>query len=192
MAMTDIKIVNNLLPKGYAEQIRTDINQYDFPWWYCPDVTYQGSVGNAGLTHVVYDMGGNMRSDWYPFFKPMVYHIEEANGVRINELLRIRVGLLMRGSGDINTPHVDYTVPHYTACYYVEDSDGDTVIYDQMMEENQTSIENQFRGENEVFTEAGRGKPIYNSVCIFDGRRYHASSVPKFHDKRIVITVNYR
>ena len=30
----------------------------------------------------------------------------------------------------VDTPHLDRTTPHWSFIYYVEDSDGDTIIYD--------------------------------------------------------------
>jgi hypothetical protein len=194
----DIKIVDDLLPKGYADQIQTDITRIGFPWVYVDDVTYitgDKESGNPGLTHVAYDITGNIYSEYMPFFKPMIYHIEEANGVPINELLRIRVGLISRVAAEdnvVNTPHVDFIVPHYTACYYVEDSDGDTVVYDQWLDQDTTSSNMPDFVKNTDFTVASRGKPKKNRVVIFNGHRYHASSHPLIHKKRLVITVNYR
>ena len=194
----DIKIVDDLLPKGYADQIQTDITRIGFPWVYVDDVTYvdgDKEAGNPGLTHVAYDITGNIYSEYLPFFKPVIYHIEEAYGQSIGELLRIRVGLInpvIVGTNLINTPHVDFTVPHFTACYYVEDSDGDTVIYDQWLDDTTTSSNMPDHVKNTEFTIASRGTPKKNRVVIFNGHRYHSSSHPVKHKKRLVITINFR
>jgi hypothetical protein len=86
-------------------------------------------------------------------------------------------------------------MPHYTACYYISDSDGDTVIFDQTLAEIQESnITEQALYDfvaNNKFTVAQRCSPKKGRVCVFDGLRFHASTKPAEHDRRLVITINY-
>jgi hypothetical protein len=143
------------------------------------------------------DMGSEP-SFWLPFIKPIVYSIEEAAGHRIDQLLRIRVGLLTKtveADYDYNTPHVDFLFPHMTACYYVNDSDGDTVEFVQHRNDiqghelNEAVIQDYVQATN--FTVANRCSPKKGRLCVFDGLKFHASTKPKLHDTRIVITINY-
>lgn len=187
----DIKVVDNLLPDGYVEALRQDMTGADFPWVYIDNVTHAGSKGSPGFGHTVLDVPNQIRSAWLPFFKPLVYHIEAANGVPITELIRIRVGLLLPSDGKTNEPHIDFTFPHYTACYYVEDTEGPTVIYDQRSDGSMNYIQAREMAEQGNFTIACANHPKRNSAVIFDGLRFHASSYP-ITNKRIVITVNYR
>lgn len=192
-----VLIVDNLLPQGYADQIETDLLSMPFPWHYIDDVTNKSYGSNSGFAHLAYDLG-KQPTEWYAFLKPLVYHIEQAQSKRILELLRIRVGLLTP-TGDVeythNTPHIDFTMPHYTACYYVTDSDGDTVVFDQHLSNtNITNVtEEALIGYVKAteFTVDGRASPKKNSVCIFDGLQFHASTKPKNNNRRIVITINY-
>jgi hypothetical protein len=195
--MNDIKIFDNVLPKGYADQIELDISRTGFPWFYIDDVTNKNYGNNAGLVHPAYDFNEEP-SQWHPFIRPLIYTVEELNQVPITQLLRIRVGLLTKNNGDssiYNTPHIDFTVPHYTACYYVNDSDGDTVIFDQKLsdlgsaEHNEQNIKKYV--EQAKFTVAKRCSPNKNSLCIFNGERFHSSSMPTTHNKRFVISINY-
>lgn len=197
--MTDIKIVDNLLPQGYADQIERDLTQFQFPWYYADDVTYSGYNNNGGLAHLVYNFG-NEPSSYYAFFKPIIYSIEAAHGVKIRDLLRIRVGMLLTSSKPAevyNTPHVDFTANHYTACYYANDTDGDTVLFNEKLNDlvpQNTNITDEVithYTNTTKFTEAFRSTPKKNRVCIFDGLRFHSSSHPREHEKRFVITINY-
>ena len=81
-----------------------------------------------------------------------------------------------------NTPHIDFsddfTRKHYTALYYVNNSDGDTIIFDQKKRSKEYSIHTRISPE--------KGK-----LCIFDGEHFHASSRPKKCEFRIVITLNF-
>lgn len=199
--MNDIKRIDNLLPQGYANQIEEDLTRYGFPWYYVNDVTYVGKQDgygdNCGFVHVAYDYGVSQPSDWFPFIKPIVYSIEEATETKIDQLLRIRVGFLLNSqqiSNDFNTPHVDFLFPHLTACYYVNDSDGDTVLFNNTLENvgeniDDTSVMNYVSSTD--FNIVSRSTPKKNSLCLFNGLRFHASSKPVAHDKRFVITVNY-
>ena len=191
----DIKIFDKIIPTGYANQIEADLTRTGFPWFYIDDITNENYGNNSGLVHAAYDYG-KQPSDWFPFIKPLTYAIEEANEKPIIELLRIRVGFLTRTEiAQYNTPHVDFTMGHYTACYYVNDSDGDTVVFDQQLAGvNSTNITEQVLKEyveQTTFTVAQQCTPKKGRVCIFDGTRFHASTKPKQHDRRLVITVNY-
>ena len=42
------------------------------------------------------------------------------------------------------------------------------------------------------FTVAKTCSPKKGRVCIFDGSRFHASTKPQDHSRRLVITVNYK
>jgi hypothetical protein len=137
-------------------------------------------------------------SFWLPFIKPIIYSIEEATNQRIEQLLRIRVGLLTKTSEpeyNYNTPHVDFLFPHMTACYYVNDSDGDTVEFNQHRSDipgtelNEVVVQQYVADTN--FTVAGRCSPKKGRLCVFDGLKFHASTKPKLHDTRMVITINY-
>ena len=195
--MTDIQIHDKIIPQGYADQIEADILRWQFNWNYVNDVTNPDYGNNSGLVHMAYNHNSEP-SPWYPFIKPLVYAITEAQGIPLTELYRIRVGFLMPNDQpeyDHNTPHVDFFWPHYTACYYVNDSDGDTVLFDQTTKEvgNALSVEtlNEYVAKT-TFTEAARCEPKKGRVCIFSGDRFHSSTKPRNHSRRLVITVNYR
>jgi hypothetical protein len=195
--MNDIKIIDNLLPLGYANQIEEDLLRVAFPWYYVKDVTNDKYGNNSGLVHLAFDFG-TPPSEWYPFIRPMVYSIEQAEGCVIQELLRIRIGFLTKIVPDVdykyNTPHVDFLVPHHTACYYVNDSDGDTVLFDNFLSDvgdvcNEETLNTY--GKTADFNVVKRCAPRKNSAFIFDGHRFHSSTNPQHHDRRLVITVNY-
>ena len=69
-----------------------------------------------------------------------------------------------------NNRHVDFDTPHIACVYYVNDSDGDTFIYD-----------------NE--SKSQRISPKKNRAVVFDGSLYHASSLPT-KNKRVIINID--
>ena len=190
-----IKIVDNLLTPSYATAIEDDVMRPEYPWLYLDDVTYDGSTNNPGLVSVIFDHGKPM-SDWYPFIKPAVYQIADAGGVAIEKLLRIRIGFLLQENTQPkpSTPHVDFLYPHYTACYYINNSDGDTVVYNQTLDdvgiEKDHDIVKKYVDQTE-FTVATTSPPRKGSVCIFDGKHFHSSTNPYKNRRRLVMTVNW-
>lgn len=194
--MSDIQVFDKVIPQAYADAIEMDLTRSQFPWNYISDVTGNGYGSNSGFAHVAYELG-KQPTEWYPFIKPLLYSIAEAAGHEIEELLRIRVGFLhpVTENTAYNSPHLDFTMPHYTACYYACDSDGDTVLFDQTAKDtnisNFTEANLKAYTENAQFTIAQRVSPKKGRVCIFDGMRFHSSSTPVTHNRRLVITVNY-
>lgn len=192
-----IGVYDKIIPSGYSNQIEEDLRRSKFPWNYIHDVTNKNYGNNSGFVHMAYDFGAQP-SDWHPFIQPIVYSIMEATGHDLHKLLRIRIGLLTKTadqSYEHNTPHVDFLMPHYTACYYASDSDGDTVVFNQRLRDMQSNeisepvVQNYVQNTN--FTVESRCSPKKGRVCVFDGLQFHASTKPKLHETRLVITVNY-
>jgi hypothetical protein len=77
-------------------------------------------------------------------------------------------------------PHVDLECPHYVFLYYVNDSDGDTFLY------NETK-------SNIKLTEATimkRITPKRGSAFVIDGAHYHSLSPPTKNYFRFVVNAN--
>jgi len=190
-------VFDNIIPQGYVNQIEQDLLRTNFPWYYINDVTNLDYGNNSGLVHVAYNFG-ETPSEWYPFIKPLIYSIEQAADHTIERLLRIRIGFLSPTVDQFrkcNTPHVDFLMGHWTACYYVNDSDGDTVLFDKTLDDmpddqldDNAIIE---YGKTAEFNILEQNSPKRGSVFLFDGKRFHASTNPKAHDRRLVITINY-
>jgi hypothetical protein len=67
-----------------------------------------------------------------------------------------------------NNVHVDIPQKHIAAVYYVTDSDGDTVLYENRYGEDVSEL----KRYKTVTPKAGR-------MVFFDGSRYHCSSQPQ-------------
>ena len=83
----------------------------------------------------------------------------------------------------IDVPHVDADIEHLVILYYVNDSDGDTVIY-----------ENNFEGYDKVphfndLKEKKRVTPKAGRVVMFNGKHWHTSCQPE-NNIRCIINYN--
>ena len=83
----------------------------------------------------------------------------------------------------VDTPHLDRTTPHWSFIYYVEDSDGDTIIYDY-----KSKNENDIPYFEDV-KELKRITPKQGRVIVFDGLYWHTAEQPT-KNKRCIINFN--
>jgi hypothetical protein len=83
----------------------------------------------------------------------------------------------------IDAPHVDADIDHMVILYYVNDSDGDTVIYENLFEgyDNVPHFDD-LKVKQRVTPKAGR-------VVIFNGKHWHTSCQPE-HNVRSVVNYN--
>jgi hypothetical protein len=90
-----------------------------------------------------------------------------------------------------HNPHVDFYEPHLVGLYYVNDSDGDTVVFNETCDK--VGLEQSVTYANQgKFTELARIAPKKGRMVFFDGTHYHASMHPRSHPQRIVVTFNFR
>ena len=74
----------------------------------------------------------------------------------------------------INMPHIDTLFSHKVALYYVNDSDGDTVFF------------------NNDGTILHTVTPKRGSFVVFDGTQFHAGRHPMLSEKRVVINFDFQ
>lgn len=188
--------IENFLPKSYQIDLYELTKTDEFPWYWNSTISgmnplrYSGiSSTQYGFSHVLYDKptGRYENSPYQKFFRPMVYFIEEKFNVKVNELLRIRLGLNTKvdpTENILHVPHTDYFVPHKTVLYYVNDSDGDTFLYNEFY--NPES-----KVEPKEFTLNQRSTPQMGKAIFFDGLQYHSSSSPCKNLSRIAVNINF-
>ena len=202
----DIKIFDNIIPKGYQDALEDLITDELFDWGYANDVVWdQSSLRKGQSLKQVNDGFGHMlcvpkhESKHWPFIKPFVYHINEALGEDAKNIFRVRVNLMLRAYPEDmpwNNEHIDSPTPHYTGIYYVNDTDGPTYIFDQKVTDiqhknwTQDVVLNYIN--NTEFTVAQAVGPKKGRLVVFNGQRFHASSKPRDNQNRIVIAFNWQ
>ncbi len=128
-------------------------------------------------------LGNNVMCQHYHFFSEMVSHIEPHIG-KVKRIVRIKLNLITKDSGYpvgfYNAPHIDYIGNNIISfVYYVNDSDGDTIIFDKCLDGNGHNITEL----NEVY----RQTPKMGTGVAFNSQQLHTSSSPKLTDRRVVI-----
>jgi len=77
-----------------------------------------------------------------------------------------------------DTPHIDIIDDHFVMLYYVCDSDGDTLIYNE-------------RSKSDNYTLQKRVTPKQGRVVLFDGSYYHTGEQP-LNNIRCVVNYNLK
>ena len=80
----------------------------------------------------------------------------------------------------IDAPHVDADIDHMVVLYYVNDSDGDTVIYENLFEGyDKVPLLKDLKEKKRVTPKAGR-------VVLFNGKHWHTSYQPEYNVRCVV------
>lgn len=190
-----LHIIENFAPLALQNDIDFILTNKDsnFVWEYIDEVSqWQFNVDgpvkkNYGFTHIAFNHEyGGETSQFFKVFSPLIYFIEDRFNVPVNKLLRVRVGmqtLVDENKSIIHIPHVDYREPHKTLLYYANESDGDTIFYNEFYI-NENSIPKNFTQQRKVSFKKG-------SAVLFDGLQFHSSSSPTKHNRRIAININF-
>lgn len=188
--------IDDVIPKPYQDQLEAEASALG---WYFHNETARPGVGFArsfgGFFHMAYDAASPspVVSAINALLVPLLFVSVDKAKLKFNDLIRVRLGMFPETQLDVpyHNPHVDFYTPHLVGLYYVNDSDGDTVVFNETSEK--VSLEQSVEYSNDRrFTEQIRISPRKGKMVFFDGRYYHASMHPKAHAQRIVVTFNFR
>ena len=179
--------INNVIDKEYQQKLYDLVTDVEFPWHYMEDTTFETKLPQYKTTpafgHLLYS--SNTKSEYLDEFTPLMLTAIEQCGLKLISPLRLRLGFLLNTvyplpsvSYTYNTPHVDFPIDHYTICYYLNSTDGATIIFDEQQ-------------ESAKYKMIHKVEPRQGKIVCFDGKNYHASTCPKMHMKRIVLTINF-
>ena len=190
-----MKEFKNFLPISLANELHDKVTSNQFPWYWLDDVTANPEQrkevpdslpSQPGMHHTPYRESSGP-SHMFGDFQFLYHYIIDAMDLPWQDwyLSRMRVGLnfpTFREEHILhNQPHVDFPeselVDHFTCLYYINDSDGPTVVFNE-------------KTKSEKYTIKYECHPEKNKLFVFDGKHYHASSCPKHHDARLAITIN--
>jgi hypothetical protein len=188
--------IENAIPPLYQDQVELEATSNDIPWYFHRETARAGAgfgAQHSGFSHLAYHYREPVSSGMGPSLIPMLFMFCDKAKLSLKTILRIRVGLFLKGSGDVlhHNPHVDFLEPHYTAVYYVSDTDGDTFIFNETFEQV-PQAEAARHAAQRGFSIAQRSTPKKGKMICFDGRHYHASMHPTVSSARIAITFNFQ
>ena len=181
----DILVVDDAIPKSYADAIENLIFKLNFPWWYQSDSSFGYSSSTRAFpsfNHVLV-RHGEIVNPSFDFFLPMIYFLAERIDLNFNRVLSakscLQVPLIMTTDDRSNNPHIDVELDHTVLLYYVNDSDGETIVYDKISDKNGDFVKEELPIKQKVSPKKGR-------FLVFNGKYLHNSTTP-LHSPRCIL-----
>jgi hypothetical protein len=186
--------LDDFLPVEEQEKLKQLFTHPSFPWSLSLSSVYGKTTSPEKLDAVgfFHNMmyAGEKKSEDLPAVWPILRYFEEAtrDRFRITAMNRVRAGLFtMHPNASPHGAHTDATFEHWTAVYYVNDSDGDFILYNETFDDY---TEDQIVDAD--LTIKRKVKPKQGRIVAFNGKHYHCSSYPTQHPLRIAITFNFK
>ena len=154
---------------------------YDFPWYLTHDVTKPAKADSQlrpAFFHGYVDYPSELSSVFHDVFIRLIQNSCAKIDRKNVDVLQGRSFCQLPISSDkisVDTPHIDIKEDHFVMLYYVCDSDGDTIIYNE-------------QEKSDSYTVQKRITPKQGRVVLFDGSYYHTAEQPL---NNIRCVVNY-
>lgn len=178
-----IQIYDDAVPIELQNDIYDRMLVKAFGWFYQSDMEHnpntsaKGYVERPGFVNTIYQQGWDIDT---PYLNILTNNSKIF--VEPSKIIQIKASLLTQTNLEnlLDNPHTDLTTPHMTAIYYVNDCDGDTVIYDKMYDD-----------PGSMWTEVqATVTPKKGRLVVFNGKYLHASTRPTTGTK-CCISYNY-
>ena len=155
---------------------------YDFPWYLTHDVTKPAKADSQlrpAFFHGYVDYPSELSSSFHDLFTKLIQNscgklrLENVRVIQGRSFCQLPISSEVVS---VDTPHIDTKDDHFVMLYYVCDSDGDTIIYNETV-------------ESENYTIQQRITPKQGRVVLFDGAYYHTAEQP-LNNIRCVVNYN--
>jgi len=192
-----IRVLDNVLPAYNFKKLYDDIMQWDFPWCYGRTALEEQVITNPflyGFVRVVIN-DGILVFDPHHIIEPSIRLALGYAGEKVKSILRIRC--ILNTVADENYEfgtHIDLNQPHRTALLYLNDSDGDTIIYNERFSPSLSTLDGNIQIDDDTIpdlTVRQTVTPKANRMVIFDGHLYHSGRTPTRVSRRVAININY-
>ena len=168
-----IKVVDNFIPKSLENKL-DNILSYHLHYQYVPNTVEKNDEDYCpSFSRKIYHQLELENTDKdYLFTLSPLYVFLNSQNLFLHNILQARIFFQIPSiAPPIHKPHVDLNVPHQVCLYYVNDSDGDTIIYDST-------------GKTIRKISPKKGRMIF-----FNGNLKHSASTPT-QNHRAVINYN--
>jgi hypothetical protein len=201
--MSNAITVENFFQKVVIRDIKNNILHDKYlTWHYLYNTSYNHEIsrqyrandsnifteGNGTITQVL--INGSNTSKILNLFPDLKKLIETKFSVKVEKIITARINYVFpvgKVSTKYDTPHVDM-IPRdnekiKTIICYMSDSDGDTVLFDEV-EFDESNMENPTK-KNLI----ERFSPKEGKAIMFDSNRYHAMSFPSKNIRMVLAII---
>jgi hypothetical protein len=175
-------IIEKLLSPEIEDELYNVMTDIYFPWYWNKPNVINKNAPEGQLFQFFYPFidkrNGYKKSEHFNLIEKIVEAIETKTTIKVKNIKRVNGHLIPRivhcQEWLDNIVHRDIETDDkksISVVYYVDDSDGDTLIFDT---DKKTVIE--------------RSSPIKGNCIIFNSKSWHRASIPIKNKRRIIIT----
>ena len=183
----DYLVIDDLVPNSFLDAFLNDLYARDH-WAFSigtldksTSQKYEGIFAdNPMLTSTFFTNEAGIVNPLFSELRTIFYFLEHKTGYTFDLLGRVKANLswpqtsVTKGP---NPPHIDVPQEEFLSMvFYVNDADGDTILYDKRVDEGEDNLK-----------ELARITPKAGRAVIFHSNRFHSSSPPVNYSYRIII-----
>lgn len=186
-----IQVFDNIVNKKIQNNIEEHFYSTNFPWFFVNDIALEDNSNQRrpGFNHY-FKIKGKVNSEGFDFVKQVSQKVNEKLKNNLLEY-HVRSFLQLPLNKDFlsnnsktphleDTPHLDLLIPHTVYLYYINDCDGDTIIYDyKSKHKDDIPVYEDLKILKRVTPKKGR-------VVVFDGMYWHSSSQPTLSHRGVI------
>jgi hypothetical protein len=190
-------IIDDFLPESFQKSINDLLMSPEFTWTFFNYSVSQFNLDEYFYTnepvkeHIQLRHGfakdDKITSENYKYIESLKLLFESHMRSKVTYIQRIKSNLLISQKGPyLQPPHVDVMdmlngntdcLGYKTLLYYVNDSDGDTIFYNEYFTGKPVGL----------LTKQQQISPKRGRAVIFDSNQIHSGSCPSVNDTRLVI-----
>ena len=191
-------VSENVTPDYLFKKLQKEVLGMDLAWYYVNQTTYgnfeheetENTLHQHSYFHSVI-VEGNHNSPVAPLVEMCIAGIFDKAGIEFKGRIdRARFITQIVGPTSItHKPHIDTADVKYTGFMYMNDSDGDSVMYNENYDimSGMNSFEYYKLLDQKGFTVRETIEPRANKSVLFDSMIYHSSCSPSKTSRRVVL-----
>ena len=191
-----MKIVDNALSEQVFGDFQNRVFNNPVQWYYTrtsisDDQCDTNTIYDNSFYHIAIN-DGQINSDLGVYCNIVLLSILDKMGIYVDRIDRARFGLLEPKiiGKYINKAHIDQPQNHMVGLLYLNDSDGETIVYNEKYD-LQSNVGMADYILNKELTVMEKIECKSNRFVLFDGLHYHSSTCPTNVDRRIALNFNF-
>lgn len=190
--INEISIIDDIITKEEQDEMFEFVKTTNIEWTFEKNIT--GKYGNNDKKYYPANVLPKIRLKNHPIdelITKIQFNVVEKLNLNFVENYRYKINWTKPLDFEYNPTdltHVDSYLQHIAMVYYVNDSSGDTYIYDNIEGNNIEVISKYTHGEIDFnkLNLIKKVEPKMGRVVVFDGSFHHHASYPKTGDRYII------
>jgi hypothetical protein len=190
--MTELPIIiDDLIEEELQNQIEDAM--FDCNWKFEMDNTHNYNPEEFKIKYrkflspFEYDISPSITSNLqfnqkiFELFSPVLKKTCNHINFNLEKIIRCIAGIqgvqVIREKNKICNIHINRETPHLVLLYYVNDADGETILFDKTIDDIQDEND-MYLCERHEFNVVNKITPKQGRILLFDGKTYHSASSP--------------